>query len=232
MDARNPLVIYGQDNDKNCLPIQVAVDEESPQKSYLFCCLPHIGSQKGSGCTYNGRRWDPIGPNTWFIVVGCFRALWQGWKEVFGKGWSDEEIEQARVKAFESNLVLDQLTAGRFYTGTSTGVAWVMSLLCLIFKAKFRQNRVVTGEVTPSGDVCDTGSEALEADTTFWGGKKCLVLPQVCKDRLLQEREKRKKEGVLREGDSLELVGYSTLWEAIKATLVEDMAGELSAHGV
>ena len=149
---------------------------------------------------------------------------------MFCKDKSQAEIDAARVKAFDSHLALDVLTAGRSLCGTSAGVGMVLSLLSVVFMVKFRQDTVVSGEVVPSGDVYITGGEDDKADITARGGRKRFVIPIGSKERLEKEREKRaKSKGILRtvrDGDMIELFGVRNIWEVIEHTVMVDSAGE------
>ena len=70
------------------------------------------------------------------------------------------------------------------------------------------------------------GLEDSKADITARAGKRRLVLPMVNKERSTTTRASRLKSSHPKEGDSIELVGVSTIWDAIRETLVIDGPGE------
>ena len=221
-----PLAIY-YTNGGNRLPITVGVLADQAGKGFLMTVMPHIDLRNKPGLSLHGRSTQ----GTWYssvVALGCIRGLWDHWVNAVYKDKSDSEKDDAKKRAFSSRIILDIQTAGDAVYGTSLAAGMVLSLVSMIFGVKFRQDTVITGELSPSGFIWNIGSPGDKADVVAKGGKERLVLPVQAKELVEKERGERKSsaDGESRVGDNVVLIGIVDIWRALSETIDMDPPGE------
>ena len=208
-----PLAIYDHGGEDNPWPIMVGVVVGEVGKGILMTTKPHIDLQSKAGLSLHGRY--GLGTiQASMVALACIRSMWEHWVQLILEGKSGTDKDLARKRAFSSHIILDVLTAGQKVGGCSSSPGICLSLLSMIFGVKFRQDTVVTGDLSASGLILDIGSPGDKADIVAKGGKERLVLPLGSKLKVEKERE-----GDSRLGDRVALLGVLTIWEALDETI-------------
>ena len=221
-----PLAIYGLDGDDSHLPVLVGICRDKEGEGCLHTVKPYLDSREKAGLTVHGRYCaDTLAASV--VALACIRGLWDDWVKILFKDRSSEDKDAAKQKAFESRIVLDVLTAGQSLGGGSCGAGMTLSMISMIFGAKFRQDAAITGGITASGFITAIAGGASKADIAAKGRKKRLILPIESKKEVESDRQNRA--GAVdggRIGDSVVLTGVATIWDVLREIIETDLPGE------
>jgi hypothetical protein len=153
----------------------------------------------------------PVASVSVHLALAAVRLHWERLLAMLLPAASPAAKADATHKLFERPVMMQWLLGGE---GTSAGVAAFLSFVGYVTGAGFRDDTVLTGQLTAGGRVMGVGGCVDKAKVALRNGRKRFVVPAENAGELQALQAK----------TGLEVVAVSSVWEALSAVLVQPPA--------